>query len=243
MEVEILEATKNPEELACKAARNDYGADVINEDFDEIMGNVGEESLQEGKEKLLKKLIDRGHFGVFEHPNMTFAINGVSRALMAQITRHRHVSFDIMSMRYVEVDEPNVREFPEIDTANPTGRNAEFSGDTRKELTDDEIAEERRRVFEEAIEKSYDSYNELIDLGVAPEHARFALPIGTKVNIVMTLNLRALLHIADMRAQGDAQKEIRDMTEELLERASDWSPFVVDYYREQLQNRKNRLSP
>lgn len=239
MEIEILEATPNPEELSCKAARNDYGADTINESFEEMMEGVDGETIQEKKETLLSKLIDRGHYGVFEHPTATFAINGVSRACMAQLTRHRHASFDIMSMRYVEVDDPDVRKPPALGSNVPTGRGAEITSDMPEEY----VAERRPELFQETVQDAYDAYEELLSLGVAPEHARFLLPIGTRVNIVMTVNVRTLLHIADMRAAGDAQKEIRDMTEALLDEAREWCPFVIDYYEEELQGRKNRLSP
>lgn len=241
MEVEILEATPNPEELMCKSARNDYGADVINQSFEEIMEPVDGDTVQEKKENLLGKLFDpkRGHYGVAEHPTVTFAMNGVSRACMAQITRHRHASFDIMSMRYVEVDEPDVREPPNLDSTLPTGRGAEVESD----MPDEYIEERRREAFEEAIEGSYEAYEELLELGVAPEHARLALPIGTKVNIVMTVNVRTLLHIADMRAAGDAQAEIRELMDAILEEAKEWCPFAIQYYQDELHGRKNRLSP
>lgn len=239
MEIEILEATENPEELAVKAARNDYGVDTINESFEDMMSGIEGNTIQDKKETLLTKLIDRGHYGVFEHPTATFAINGVSRACMAQLTRHRHASFDIMSMRYVEVDQPDVREPPDLRSTNLTGRNAEIKAD----MPDSYVANRRPEAFTEAVGKAYDAYQELLDLGVAPEHARFLLPIGSRVNIVMTVNVRTLLHIADMRAAGDAQAEIQEMTESLLTEARKWCPFVIEYYQENLQGRKNRLSP
>ncbi len=241
MKVEIIEATPNPDELMCKAARNDYGADATS-DIEEVLETVEGETIEEKKENLIEKLFDRGHYGVAEHPTITVAIQGVSRALMAQLTRHRHVSFDIMSMRYVEIDEPDIYEFPGIDDSEPTGRGGEFDVGIES-WTDDEISQKRREKFDAAVRGSYQTYEDLLDLGVAPEHARMILPIGTKVNIVATMNVRTLLHIADMRAAGDAQKEIRDMTEELLEIAEDWCPIGIGYYRENLKGRKNRLAP
>lgn len=257
MNIEILEATDNPDELMCRAARSDYGADAT-ASFEEIMETVDVPTtvpeyaltayptrpLDENKKMhaLISKLFDRGHFGISEHPTATFCIQGVSRALMAQLTRHRHISFDIMSMRYVEVDEPDVYKFPEIDSAEPTGRNATFD-EFYQEEPDEAIPEYRRDAFESAVETCYKEYEALLEMGVAPEHARMVLPIGTKVNIVMTCNVRTLLHVADMRAAADAQKEIRDMTEELLEIAEDWCPIGIGYYRENLKGRKNRLSP
>ncbi len=242
MNVEIIEATPNPDELICRAARNDYGENAVG-DFEQIMEGIDGGNIEEKKENLIGKLADRGHFGCFEHPTVSFAIQGVSRALMAQLARHRHVSFDIMSMRYVEIDEPDVYEFPGIDDAEPTGRGADFADNVQEHCSKENIKESRRKAFQESIELSYDAYEELLDVGVAPEHARMILPIGTKVNIVATMNVRTLLHIADMRAAADAQKEIRDMTEELLELAEEWCPIAIGYYTENLQGRKNRLSP
>lgn len=263
MEIEIIEATDNPDELMCRAARNDYGANATAR-IEEVMETVdpdqedvewAEDFLEEydnkfsnsqeiwaKKRRLIRKLFGHGHFGIAEHPTVTFSIRGVSRALMAQLTRHRQASFDIMSMRYVEIDEPDVYDFPGIDDANPTGRGAEFSEEVES-WTDNEIALERRNKYETAVRTSYSIYEELLEIGVAPEHARMALPIGTKVNIVMTVNVRSLLHIADMRAAGDAQDEIQNMTEELLDVAEEWCPIGIGYYREEMQHRKNRLSP
>ncbi len=240
MEIEIIEATDNPDELMCRAARNDYGADAT-ADIEEVLEDVKGDTIEEKKEHLITKLLGRGHYGVCEHPTVTFSIRGVSRSLMAQLTRHRQASFDIMSMRYCEIEEPKVYEFPGIDDANPTGRGAEF--DETLTGTEDEIAYARRRIFQDSVQNSYESYQELLDHGVAPEHARMVLPIGTKVNIVMTVNVRSLLHIADMRAAGDAQQEIQDMTEELLEKAEEWCPIAIGHYREEMKGRKNRLSP
>jgi len=241
MKVEIIEATPNPDELMCRAARNDYGANAT-DDFGEVMDPVDGETIEDKKENLISKLFDRGHFGIAEHPTLTVSIRGVSRALMAQLTRHRNASFDIMSMRYVEVDEPDVYEFPGIDDSEPTGRGAEFH-EFYKSEPDDDIPEYRRDAYENAVENSYHEYQALLEMGVAPEHARMVLPIGSKVNIVMTVNVRSLLHIADMRAAADAQKEIRDMTEELLDLAEEWCPIALNVYNEELKNRKNRLSP
>lgn len=60
--------------------------------------------LEEKKRTLIVHLLQHGHYGPFEHPPATFAIEGMSRACMAQLTRHRHVSFDVQSMRYVAFD-------------------------------------------------------------------------------------------------------------------------------------------
>ena len=78
---------------------------------------------------------------------------------------------------------------------------------------------------------------------MAPEDARFVLPIGTGVNVVMSMNARMLMHVADMRAAADAQWEIRQMTEQILDLAREWSPTTFDHYEDSMKNRKNRLAP
>ena len=114
MEVQLLEATEDPERLICKAARNDYSDGFVGEQsFETTMDEVEGDTLREKQETLIGHLLDHGHFGPFEHVQATFAVEGMSRSCMAQLTRHRHVSFDVQSMRYVafdEVDPADVRE-------------------------------------------------------------------------------------------------------------------------------------
>lgn len=118
MEVAIVEATEEPEELVCKAARNDYMTEWVGEmAFEDVMASIDGDSLEEKKENLLIHLMRRAHFGPFEHPHATFSVTGVSRITMAQITRHRHATFDIQSLRYTKPDlgvtsDPRVRTLP-----------------------------------------------------------------------------------------------------------------------------------
>jgi thymidylate synthase (FAD) len=247
MEVRLLEATEDPEKLISRAARNDYMKEFVAETpFDEVMEMNEGETVEEAMETLIHHLLEHGHFGPFEHPHATFAIEGVSRSCMAQITRHRHVTFDIQSMRYVsfdDVDPESVREGelvvvpPSATDPDWVGRNQEI-GDI-----DEEDAERREELFKDTIANAVDSYQELLELGMPPEDARFVLPIGTKVNIVMTLNARMLMHVGDMRAAADAQWEIREMTEQILDLAEEWAPITFEYYEEEMKNRKNRLAP
>lgn len=93
------------------------------------------------------------------------------------------------------------------------------------------------------MKRSFKSYRNLLEMGTAPENARMVLPIGTKVNMVFTLNARTLMHIADMRAAADAQWEIRELTEKVLEKAEEWMTMTFAYYNAEMKNRKNRLAP
>ena len=247
MEVTLLEATEDPEEVICRGARNDYMADFVGEQsLEEAMADIEGDTLEAKQETLIGHLLKHGHFGPFEHPQATFAVKGVSRSCMAQITRHRHVSFDVQSMRYVafdDVDPAAVRE-GEMVVIPPSATDPDWVGRNQQAgAVDEETAAEREAIFKDTIEDAVRSYQDLLELGMPPEDARFVLPIGTKVNIVMSMNARMLMHVADMRAAADAQWEIRQMTEEILDLAAEWCPITFEYYEEHMKNRKNRLAP
>ena len=247
MEVTLLEATEDPEELICKGARNDYSDEYVGgQSFEATMSTVDGDTIEEKKATLIGHLLDHGHFGPFEHAQITFAVEGVSRSCMAQITRHRHVSFDVQSMRYVafdDVDPADVRE-GEMVVIPPSATDPDWVGRNQQSgAVDEETVERRAEIFRDTIEDAVESYQDLLELGMPPEDARFVLPIGSKVNIVMSMNVRMLMHVADMRAAADAQWEIREMTEQMLDLAEEWCPVTFDYYDEEMRNRKNRLAP
>ena len=247
MDVRLLEATDEPERVICLGARNDYSeAFVGDQSFAETMATIDGETTEEKKRTLIGRLLDHGHFGPFEHPQATFAVEGVSRSCMAQLTRHRHVSFDVQSMRYVAfdaVDPADVREGAMVVTP-PSATDPDWVGrNQRGGGVDEATVEQREAVFRESVTSSVESYQELLDLGMAPEDARFVLPIGTKVNIVLSTNARMLMHVADMRAAADSQWEIRALTERILDLAAEWCPITFAHYDEHMKGRKNRLAP
>ncbi len=245
MNVEVLERTEDPEEVVCRAARNDYSEQAVGDrSFESVMEGVDGDSMEEKQRTLIRHLIEHGHYGPFEHPQITFSIEGVSRSLMAQLTRHRHASFDVQSMRYVAFEDYDPEGVEEMVVVPPSVDDPDWVGRKQKtDAVDEETAEERRELFEESVRDSLETYAELVDRGLPPEDARFVLPIGTRTNIVMSVNARTLMHIADMRAAADAQWEIRGMTQELLDRAEEWCPITFGIYREEMLNRKNRLAP
>lgn len=247
MDVYLLEATENPERVICTAARNDYSSTFVGEQsFEETMSPTDGETIEEKKRTLIGNLLRHGHFGPFEHPHATFAVKGISRSCMAQITRHRHVSFDIQSQRYVsfdDVDPEDVKE-GEMVVVPPSATDADWIGRNQQGGSpDEETIREREEIFRESVARSVEQYQKLLDLGMPPEDARFILPIGSKVNMVMSLNTRMLMHVADMRAAADSQWEIREMTEQVLDLAAEWCPLTFEYYNEHMKGRKNRLAP
>lgn len=247
MDVQLLEATSDPERVICTAARNDYSEPFVGDQtFEETMSTVEGEDLEAKQRTLISHLLEHGHFGPFEHANATFAVKGISRSCMAQITRHRHVSFDVQSMRYVsfeDVDPEDVRA-GEMVVTPPSASDPNWVGRNQKTgQVDEETVAEREAIFQESVSRSVAEYQRLLELGMPPEDARFVLPIGTEVNMVMSMNARMLMHVADMRAAADAQWEIRGMTEEMLDLAADWCPKTFDHYEREMKGRKNRLAP
>jgi len=237
MRVELLRGTSDPEELACRCARGDYSDQWVgsSRSFAEIMESVDGETIAEKKETLLDHLFRSGHFGPLEHPTATFAVEGISRSCMAQLTRHRHASFDVQSLRYTELTgEPE-----ELFCFPPSFGEEEIV--SREGVSEATLsAEERREMAEELYEHSMDAYRRLIDAGVPKEDARMVLPIGTMVNLTFTMNARSLMHVLDMRLKSDAQWEVRDLSEAVMDECKEWMPHTFERYE---QEHPNKLAP
>ena len=229
MRVKLLEGTPNPEELVCRCARGDYSDEWVGKSrsFEEVMERVKGETIEEKKRTLLDHLMRSGHWGPFEHPQVTFAVEGISRACMAQLTRHRHASFDVMSLRYVDLSDemdlkqrftyPDTFEQEEVISREGVG-NVSMSVQERQNLVDD------------IYKNCADAYCKLVEVGIPKEDARMLLPIGTKVNLTFSMNARSLMHLLDMRMKADSQWEIREMSRMLLEEAKEWMPQTFAYY-------------
>jgi thymidylate synthase (FAD) len=163
-------------------------------------------------DRLFRHIVNSGHTSTLEHLTFTFAIEGVSRALLAQLTRHRvGFSFSVQSQRYVR-----------FGSDDKTGG---FDYVVPPSVTDDKItkdpSDEKRTwtaygLFVEAMEKAQELYDLLRKAGVPPEDARMVLPNAAATNLVMTANLRALLDFYSKRRKGrGAQWEIAELAEKL----------------------------
>lgn len=141
---------------------------------------------------LIKRHIN--HESVLEHVNFTFSIEGVSRSLLAQLTRHRLASFSVQSQRYV-CGENFAFVIPETIKNNP----------------------EMLKEFNNHINMTKIRYKKMIDSGIPKEDARSILPNATTTNVVMTMNLRELRHFYDERSCIHAQKEIRQLANKMME--------------------------
>ena len=156
-------------------------------------------------EGLLKYCINHGHWSVFEQAYMTLEIE-TSRAIAAQILRHRSFTFQEFSQRYADssmlAEKIPLPELRRQDTKN------------RQNSTDDLDAFHRQE-FEIAIERhfasSMDLYQTMLDHGVAKECARMVLPLAVPTKIYMTGSCRSWVHYIDLRSAHGTQKEHMDI--------------------------------
>jgi thymidylate synthase (FAD) len=159
-------------------------------------------------QKLIAGVIESGHGSTIEHIVFTFGISGVSRTLSHQLVRHRAgLAFDQQSQRYVK--------FKGASTMLPTS-----------------IAEADpalRERYEEQIEESLGLYGELLEAGIPGEDARFIFPNATRTNLVMTANLRALIHMSGLRLCTMAQWEIRRLFQLVRHEVFQVSPFLGSF--------------
>jgi len=146
---------------------------------DEIFRRAVDGQIDPAKQrKLIQGVIESGHGSTIEHIVFTFGISGVSRTLSHQLVRHRAgVAFDQQSQRYVT--------FKGASTMLPSTL-AEAEPDLRER-------------YEEQIEGSMELYGDLVAAGIPGEDARFVFPNATRTNLVMTTNLRALIHMSGLR--------------------------------------------
>ena len=138
---------------------------------------------------LIERVISSGHYSTIEHIQVTFAISNVSRACTHQLVRHRHMSFSQKSQRYV-------KEKGQFDYIIPPtiARN-----------------EELKSKFINFMGEISKLYSEFTEAGIPAEDARAVLPNAAASSIVASLNLREMIHLANLRLCTRAQYEIRTM--------------------------------
>jgi len=100
MEVTTVAKTQKPEELILRAARQDYSSEYV---YDHLLDNCAKDVST--VEDFIHKRLSRGEWGILEHPTISFGVEGVSREVLAHFTRHRHLTFDVQSMRYVDMSD------------------------------------------------------------------------------------------------------------------------------------------
>jgi thymidylate synthase (FAD) len=178
-------------------------------DPDEIFRRAVAGEIDPAKQqKLIQGVIESGHGSTIEHIVFTFGISGVSRTLSHQLVRHRAgVAFDQQSQRYVKFKGASTMLPGTLAEADPT----------------------IRQRFEDQVEGALELYGELVDAGIPGEDARFVFPNATRTNLVMTTNLRALIHMSGLRLCTMAQWEIRRLFQLIRHEVFAVSPFLGSF--------------
>lgn len=181
MNVRLIVHTPNPDDVCATAAAVCYAA-------------------KDGKKSLAHALAS-GHGSVAEHAAFTFLIEGVSRVLLAQLTRHRIASFSVQSQRYCGADMGMV--IPDSVCA--------------ADLVDDYVR------IRKLVKKAYDK---AVEKGVPAEDARYFTLQGGHTKIVMTMNARELRHFFSLRCCNRAQWEIRELADKMLSMCKETAPML-----------------
>lgn len=209
MKVQLLAYTPEPEKVVAAAAKLCYSNAAI----DDLLAGLTPEKSRE----FVEMLATMGHESPTEHVSFTFAIEGVSRALLAQITRHRIASYSVQSQRYVKLEHFTHVLPPEI-----------------------EADAEARAAFEEAMEAEGEHYRKITRIlkekhlktflaqGMeekaaaraaekkAIEDARFVLPNACDTKMIVTMNARSLNNFFHHRCCNRAQWEIHELADRML---------------------------
>ena len=202
--VKLIRYTPAPEELIAMAGKLCYSA----ADLDDL----GEGVAERDQTKYLSRLSEMGHYSTFEHASFTFGIEGVSRSLLAQITRHRIASFSVQSQRYVALgDDENGFDYIVPPRIAALGEEAE--------------AEYHAQMAQ--MNAWYQAWRKRLGTGEASnEDARFVLPNAAATRMLVTMNARELLHFLSLRCCNRAQWEIRSVAWQMLALAYEAAPAL-----------------
>ena len=203
LKVKLISHTPEPERLIAAAAKLCYS--------ESDAASIFEDLTPEAVDKFLNVLMNMGHASPVEHVNFTFSVEGVSRSLTHQLVRHRHASYSQKSQRYV------------------TEGGFDY-------IVPPEIANNHRAIliYCSAMIDAQDAYDELVyELQAAGrtekeayEDARYVLPNACKTMIVLTMNVRELLHFFNVRGCNRAQWEIRELAYQMWLLCLDVAPIL-----------------
>lgn len=202
--VVLLDYTPDPEKVVALAAKLCYS--------DADIGDLKQGVDSKDVSKFLQRLVSMSHLSPIEHASFTFGIEGVSRALLAQITRHRIASFSVKSQRYVSASGEETFNYVIPPAIEALGE--EYAAKFRAQM--DEIQgwySEWQTLLGGACEKSN-------------EDARFVLPNAAETKMVVTMNARELMHFFRLRCCNRAQWEIREVAWQMLALVSEVAPML-----------------
>ena len=153
---------------------------------------------------LLKYCIKHNHWSVFEQSSMTLEIE-TTRAIAAQILRHRSFTFQEFSQRYA--DSTKLGEIPIPDLRKQDLKNRQNSTDDLDSFVKQKLELQMNTLFSSSLSL----YNQMLESGVAKECARFVLPLATPTRLYMTGSCRSWIQYIQLRSAHGTQKEHMDI--------------------------------
>ena len=201
LKVILLRHTLSPEETIALSAKLCYSKSTIEDLRDKIS--------RKDQSEFIEKLMNMGHESVLEHVTFSFGVEGVSRVLLAQLTRHRIASFSVQSQRYVSYENGFGYILPDSIAA----------------LGEDAVQQYQKQM--DTIEGWYVDWQKKLGKGEkSNEDARFVLPNACETRLVVTMNVRELRHFFSLRMCNRAQWEIRKMAEEMFRICFETAPAL-----------------
>ena len=198
----LIRYTENPEGTIALASKLCYSSLGMEELIERIEGA--------DNAKFIRMLKTMNHLSPFEHASFTFSVEGVSRAFLAQVTRHRIASFSVRSQRYVGEGDFNYILPPAI-----------------ADLGDGAIEEYTKQM--ETMAGWYTAWQQRLGGGEkANEDARFVLPNACATKLICTMNARSLLNFFTHRCCNRAQWEIRGLAVEMLRQVREAAPHIFE---------------
>ena len=222
LKVKLLTHTPDADKLVAAAAKLCYSK----ADVDTLLDNLTAEKVEE----FLNRLADLGHESPIEHASYTFAVEGVSRALLAQLTRHRIASYSVQSQRYVDKSEFDYVVPPSVLACGDGVVLGEYEyimdriTISYKHLRNELTKWHTKRIMSDGKTSLADATVKAEKL--ANEDARFVLPNACDTRIIFTMNARALFNFFHLRCCNRAQWEIRAMADEMLRLCREVSPVL-----------------
>lgn len=205
--VKLVASTPNPEGLVAYIARVSNPGNQSNPDY----------------AKLIKYLLVNGHYSPFEHSYFTFRIV-TSRAIAAQIIRHRSFTYQEFSQRYSQATD-----YEPIELRRQAVKNRQSSEDLfdpQTNIYNTYNTENASTLVNRALRYTFAVYDELIRAGVAKEVARFILPLTTQTTLYMTGSIRSWIHYLALRNDEHTQKEHRLIAQAIEEELRKHLPTV-----------------
>ena len=217
---EYLSKATDGQLLALTAIRTCYSpnkpSEIILKEGERYFGRKATDGSEgTDADRLIRQIYASKHTSTLEGITFNFTIEGVSRALLAQLTRHRvGFTFSVQSQRYVRL--------------GSNDRSGGFEYVIPEKIAEDESA---KYSFECGMAYLQDMYDSLRSMGIPAEDARAVLPNATATNLVMTANLRSLLDFYAKRKPGNgAQFEIADLATKLKDAVVAVEPWAEAFF-------------